>query len=137
MPQLDRLLSAMVSHRAAALSVREGWFAEFEIDGVPRPVTKAALTGEQVLSLLCEIAPADEAAALTAGLPASFAYLSDDGAFEVRATRDDGLWSARITIDAGRERQRLTGQYRAIRRADAPAEVAPAEVAPAAPPPVA
>jgi twitching motility protein PilT len=132
MPQLDRLLSAMVSHRAAALRVCEGEFAEFEIDGAPRPVTKTVLTGAQVVTLLCEIAPAAAAAALAAGQPASFAYLSDDGAFTVTAARDDGRWRARITIDEGRERQRLTGQYRAIRRPDPP--VAPAPDAPAAGP---
>jgi twitching motility protein PilT len=135
MPQLDRLLSAMVSHRAAALSVRAGWFAEFEIDGVPRPVTKTALTAEQVLSLLYEIAPAADAAALASGRPASFAYLSDDGAFNVQTSRDGDAWAARITIDAGRERQRLTGQYRAVRRPDAPAPVEPAAPAPVEVPP--
>jgi twitching motility protein PilT len=125
MPQLDRLLTAMVSHRAAALVVREGQFAEFEIDGVPRPVTKTPLTGPQVLLLLTEIAPPDAAAALASGQPADFAYLSDDGAFTARVTRDEGLWRARITIDEGRERERLTGQYRAVRRTDAAVGGAP------------
>jgi twitching motility protein PilT len=124
MPQLDRLLSAMVSHRAAALRVREGELAEFEIDGVPRPVTKTPLTGPQVLSLLTEIAPPDAAALLASGQPADFAYLSDDGAFTVQAAPVDGLWRARITIDEGRERLRLTGQYRAIKRPLAPVEAA-------------
>jgi twitching motility protein PilT len=130
MPQLDRLLSAMVSHRAAALRLREGELAEFEIDGVPRPVTKTPLTGPQVLSLLTEIAPPEAAALLASGQPSDFAYLSDDGAFTVQAAPVDGLWRARITIDAGRERQRLTGQFRAIKRPVAPVE--PAETPPPA-----
>jgi twitching motility protein PilT len=137
MPQLDRLLSAMVSHRAAALRVREGELAEFEIDGVPRPVTKTPLSGPQVLSLLTEIAPLDVAVVLASGKPADFAYLSDDGAFTVKATRDDGLWRVRITIDEGRERQRLTGQYRAIKRPVAPVEPAalpPPAATPSTPP---
>jgi len=137
MPQLDRLLSAMVSHRAAALRLREGELAEFEIDGVPRPVTKAPLTGPQVLSLLTEIAPPDAAALLASGQPADFAYLSDDGAFTVHTTRVDGLWRARVTIDEGRERQRLTGQYRAIKRpVEAVEPAAPTPPAPEAPAPI-
>ena len=127
MPQLDRLLTAMVSHRAAALRVREGEFAEFEIDGVPRPVTRTVLTGAQVVSLLCEIAPAETAALFAAGQGADFAYLSDDGAFTARVSREGGLWNARITIDEVRERQRLTGQFGAVRRPDPPVPAAPIE----------
>jgi twitching motility protein PilT len=132
MPQLDRLLSVMVSQRASALRLNETELAELEIDGAPRPVTKTALTGPQVVALLREIAPPDAAAALDAGQATSFDYASTDGAFRVDATRDGGRWKGRVTVDEGRERQRLNGQG----RADAPGYGAaqPAVAQPAAPP---
>ena len=57
MAQLDRFLSAMVSHRASALCLDEGTLAELEIAGASRPVTKAPLTAAQVVQLLREVAP--------------------------------------------------------------------------------
>ena len=50
MAQLDRFLSAMVSHRASALRLDEGALAELEIAGASRPVTKAPLTSAQVVA---------------------------------------------------------------------------------------
>ena len=113
MAQLDRLLSVMVSQRATALRLDESELAELEIAGAPRPITKTPLTGPQVLALMREIAPPDVAASLDAGQPASFAYVSDDGAFAVTATREGTRWRARITMDAGRERERL-GQIKSV-----------------------
>src|SRR6476619_5487924 len=112
MAQLDRFLSAMVSHRASALRLDETALAELEISGAARPVTKAPLTGAQVVSLLREVAPAAAGEALAAGQPTSFGYVSDDGAFAIDATRDAGKWQVRITIDEGRERDRLVDHAR-------------------------
>jgi twitching motility protein PilT len=108
MAQLDRLLSVMVSQRASALRLDEGELAELEINGSPRPVTKTPLTGPQVVALLREIAPGDAASNLDNGQPAGFGYLSEDGAFNVQASRDGQRWRARVTIDEERERQRVT-----------------------------
>jgi twitching motility protein PilT len=112
MPQLDRFLSAMVSHRASALRLDETALAELEISGAARPVTKAPLTAAQVVSLLREVAPAPAGEALAAGQPTSFSYVSDDGAFNIDATRSAGRWQVRITIDEGRERDRLIDHAR-------------------------
>jgi twitching motility protein PilT len=112
MAQLDRFLSAMVSHRASALRLDESALAELEIAGAPRPVTKAPLTSAQVVSLLREIAPAAAAASLDAGNATTFSYVSDEGAFTVDANRDDARWQVRITIDEGRERDRLVDHAR-------------------------
>src|ERR1700704_2634529 len=109
MPQLDRLLSLMVSQRASALKLHESELAELEIAGAPRPMTKTALTGQQVVALLREIAPADAAMLLDAGMPTKFDYVSEDGAFCVDAARDGTKWHARVTVDERRERQRLNG----------------------------
>jgi twitching motility protein PilT len=132
MPQLDRLLSGMKSRRASALRLTEGAFAEFEIDGALRPVTRTPLTGPQVVLLLCEIAPPDAAMLINAGQPAHFAYVSEDGAFTVLAARDDGLWRAHLTLDEEKERERLTGQHRAFRGAEPGAGPAPDAATPEA-----
>src|SRR2546423_671939 len=109
MPQLDRLLSLMVSQRATALKLDENELAELEIAGAARPMTKTPLTGPQVVALLREIAPSESAALLDGGMPTQFDYVSEDGAFCVNATRDGTHWRARVTIDERRERQRLKG----------------------------
>src|SRR3979411_2009304 len=88
MPQLDRLLSLMVSQRATALKLHESELAELEIAGAPRPMTKTALTGQQVVALLREIAPADAAMLLDAGMPTQFDYVSGGGAVCAEAARD-------------------------------------------------
>jgi twitching motility protein PilT len=138
MAQLDRFLSAMVSHRANALRLDESALAELEIAGAPRPVTKAPLTSAQVVSLLREIAPASAASALDAGQPTSFSYVSDEGAFAIDAAREGGSWRVRITIDEGRERDRLVDHARDLGSAAAAgggrATVAPAHPTPAASP---
>ncbi|HET7187048.1 MAG TPA: type IV pilus twitching motility protein PilT [Gemmatimonadaceae bacterium] len=138
MPQLDRLLSVMVSQRATALKLHESELAELEIAGAPRPMTKTALTSQQVVSLLREIAPADAAAHLDAGRPTQFDYVSEDGAFCIDAAREGTQWRARVTLDERRERQRLNGhprpeipEYAASMPAAAPA--APAGAPAAAP----
>ena len=88
MPQLDRLLSVMVSQRATALKLHESELAELEIAGAPRPMTKTALTSQQVVALLREVAPPDAVALLDAGKPTQFDYVSEDGAFCIDAARD-------------------------------------------------
>jgi twitching motility protein PilT len=128
MAQLDRFLSAMVSHRASALRLDETALAELEISGAARPVTKAPLTAAQVVSLLREVAPASSSEALAAGQPTSFGYVSDEGAFAIDATRNGGRWQVRITIDEGRERDRLVDHARDLGGArGAVAETPPAE----------
>ncbi len=134
MPQLDRLLSVMVSQRATALKLHESELAELEIAGAPRPMTKTALTSQQVVSLLREIAPADAAARLDAGQATQFDYVSEDGAFCIDAARDGAQWRARVTLDERRERQRLNGHPRPdIPDYAAPTPTAAAPAAPATP----
>src|SRR2546423_393372 len=134
MPQLDRLLSLMVSQRATALKLDENELAELEIAGAARPMTKTPLTGPQVVALLREIAPSESAALLDGGMPTQFDYVSEDGAFCVNATRDGTHWRARVTIDERRERQRLKGHPQTqIAEDTAPVPPAPSP-APAIPP---
>jgi hypothetical protein len=55
----------------------ENGVANLQKDGVARPVTQQPITGQQLLQLLREIAPADVAPQLAQGGVASFRYSSD------------------------------------------------------------
>lgn len=114
MAQLDRLLAVMVSQRATAFRLNEGEVAELEIAGASRPVTKTPLTGAQILALIREIAPPESAAACDAGEGTAFPYSSEEGAFEIRTSREHGRWNARVTMDETRRRQRRTGAFVAV-----------------------
>ena len=98
MAQLDRLLSAMVSNRAEALTLDEGEPAKMELASGARPVTKSALTAQQVVGLVKEIAPADVARQLESQKLGTFTYTSSDGTFTVRALQEGGKWRARVTL---------------------------------------
>jgi len=100
MPQLDRLLSAVISNKADALTLDEGEPAKLELQSGARPVTKSPLTAQQVLGLLKEIAPPAAGRQLDSEKVASFAYSSADGAFTVHAAQAGGKWRARITPGA-------------------------------------
>ena len=97
MPQLDRLLSVMVSNRAEALRLVENELASLVKDGATVPLTKQALGATQLLGLLREIAPPDALRRLDEGTPAEFEYRSGDGVFSARATNESGKWMAAIT----------------------------------------
>src|SRR5438045_1413442 len=101
MPQLDRLLSAVISNKADALTLDEGDPAKLEVQGASRPVTKSPLTAQQVIGLLKEIAPPDAGRQLDTTKSASFTYTSADGAFAVKAAQEAGKWRARITPASG------------------------------------
>jgi len=135
MAQLDRLLAVMVSQRATAFRLNEGEVAELEIAGASRPVTKTPLTGPQILALIREIAPPESAAACDAGEGTAFPYASEEGAFEIRTSRENGRWNARVTMDETRRRLRRTGSFVAVPVSAATPDVMPprVEASPAAP----
>jgi twitching motility protein PilT len=101
MPQLDRLLSAVISNKADALTLDEGDPAKLELQGATRAVTKSPLTAQQVIGLLKEIAPPDAGRQLDTTKTANFTYTFGDGAFAVRAAQEGGKWRARITPGNG------------------------------------
>src|SRR6476646_229987 len=101
MPQLDRLLSAVISNKADALTLTEGDPAKLEVQGASRAVTKSPLTAQQVIGLLKEIAPPDAGRQLDTTKTATFTYTSADGAFAVKAAQEGGKWRARITPSSG------------------------------------
>ena len=92
MAQLDRFLAALVSHRASALMLGSDVPAQLDMHGTPRAITKTAFNEAQLLGLLQELAPGNARMALDSGAAATFAYTSEDGAFDVQVTaRADGL----------------------------------------------
>ena len=97
MPQLDRLLSVMVSNRAQSLRLAENELASLVKDGATVPVTKQALGAAQLLGLLREIAPPDALRHLDAGSATEFQYRTGDTVFNARATNEGGKWLAAIT----------------------------------------
>jgi twitching motility protein PilT len=90
MPQLDKFLSALVSHGASALHLAADDVAKLDIANVARPVTKQALTAMQLLTLLREVAPPEAMRQLESGQPAAFTYAVGGGSFVARAATDGG-----------------------------------------------
>ena len=96
MPQIDRLLSALVASRADALELVDGEPATFVTAGERRPATRQPLTAAQILGIVREVAPADVAAGLGVAQPAEFRYVGGEGAFAVRVTRFGDRWGATV-----------------------------------------
>jgi twitching motility protein PilT len=98
MAQLDRLLAVMAGNKAGVLTLDEGDTARVQLTGTgdSRPVTRAPLTGPQIVSLLREVAPPESAVHLDRAESASFTYVSDEGSFSTRAELTDGRWRVRI-----------------------------------------
>ncbi len=95
MAQLDRFINLLVTNNGTALVMSEGEVATVTIKDSPRPVMKQPLTSAQILTLVREIAPANQPHALDAAGGVRFEYSSADGTFEVSLTQN-GKISARI-----------------------------------------
>ena len=96
MPQIDRLLSALVASRADALELVDGEPAAFVIGAERRNATRQPLSAAQILGIVREVAPPDVAANLGAPRAADFRYVGEDGAFAVRVTRFGERWGATV-----------------------------------------
>ncbi len=137
MAQLDRLLSVMVTNKADSIQIVEGDVAKMLMAvGEPRPMTKAPLTGPQVLALLSEIAPTEDRAKLSSGQGTTFRYDNEDGTFGVRVRKSDTGWMVSLAVDAHGDFQRMTGSFRSMGDVGA-APATPSNGAPVAPPPLA
>ena len=114
MAQLDRLIAVMVTNRADSISLMENDTAKMMVKGAPTPLTKTPLAGAQIIALLGEIAPPDEAAKLNAGHGTTFRYDSADGSFGVRVRKGETGWMVNIAKDDHGEFQRMTGSFHAL-----------------------
>ena len=90
MAQLDRFLNVMVSNHADSINLIENDVAVLQVEGVPRPITRQALSSQQLLMLLREIAPESAAEQLAEGLPTAFHYTHAGTVFSVRTTVESG-----------------------------------------------
>jgi twitching motility protein PilT len=97
MSQLQRLIEAMLQHRADALVVTPGERPVLVIGGVPRPVGSTAPDAAQVASLVQEIAPPGQREAVTRG-EASFSH--GQAGRTVRVSWSDGRVEIRAVPDA-------------------------------------
>ena len=125
MAQFDKLLAAMVSNKADSLVLEDGDLVKLEVGGQLRPLTKAPLTGAQIVALLKEIASPEAAKNLDASKPATMSHITGDGAFVVRAMLHGTKWHVNAKIDDKAEFKRLTGQFKAM---DLPPETPPGGV---------
>ncbi|HEY0969976.1 MAG TPA: type IV pilus twitching motility protein PilT [Gemmatimonadales bacterium] len=115
MAQLDRLLAAVVHQGADGLRLASDDAAHIVVVGAaPRPLTRQALSTQQVLSLLREIAPADAAREMESGRPVSFRYTTTEGSFVARLSENDGRWSASITLEGRGTLAQASGEHAAV-----------------------
>ncbi|HXW97411.1 MAG TPA: ATPase, T2SS/T4P/T4SS family, partial [Gemmatimonadales bacterium] len=83
MAQLDRFIQAIQQHKAQGLVLAPGKQASLLFDGAPRPITRDALSGAQIVPLVREIAPLAEHERLEGLLPVTFLYDSPSGPVSV------------------------------------------------------
>ena len=122
MAQLDRFLSALVSHRASALMLGSDVPAQLDMQGTPRAITKTSFTEPQLLSLLQELAPGNARMALDSGAAATFAYTSEDGTFDVDVTPRAGGLRAVVRVQGAAQKP---GDESAAQRASGAQPAAP------------
>ena len=99
MAQFDRLLAAMVSNKADSLVLEDGDLIKVEIAGQMRPLTKAPITGPQIVALFKEVASTEAQKNIDANKPATTAYATGDGAFVIRAMLMGTKWHVVAKID--------------------------------------
>src|SRR5688500_4553177 len=98
MAQLDRLLAAVVAQQGESLRLVGDDAVHVVAAGTARPLTRQALSAQQVLGLLREIAPPEAAREIDAGRPVSFRYATAEGSFVARLAVDGGRWSASLVL---------------------------------------
>ncbi len=95
MARLDRLIQVLHEQRADTLQLAVGKPASIVRDGTLRPVTKESLTDAQIVSLVREIAPADQAGRVGAG-EVRFDYRTAIGGVEVEMASALGATLRRV-----------------------------------------
>ncbi|HEX3158570.1 MAG TPA: type IV pilus twitching motility protein PilT [Gemmatimonadaceae bacterium] len=101
MAQIDRLLAAMVGHRADGLHFVADEAVQLLSGTALRPLTRQAVSAAQLVALLREVAPSAAIAELDAERPVTFRYRTDEGAFLASAAREGGRWQATVRLDDG------------------------------------
>ena len=132
MPQLDTMLRALADRGARELCFREGAQPAFRFPDGDKPVSKAALSRSQIVTLIAELANPAHGGALRSGAATQFVYaLADGRAFAIDAGVQQGGFVARIVAQGA-----STAHPPAPAAATTPATAATPAAAPAAAPPV-
>jgi twitching motility protein PilT len=97
--RLDRLIQVLHEQRADTLQLAVGKPASIVRDGAVRPVTKEALTDAQIVSLVREIAPAEQAERVGAG-DVRFDYRSGGAGVQVEMSAGTGATLRRVAAPA-------------------------------------
>jgi len=96
------MLRALADRGARGLRLAEGARPSFQFEDGERPVSQLALSRAQIVALLSEIAPRDEAPRLASGAPSRFPYRHPEGrAFLVEAAASGGVYAARVYVADG------------------------------------
>jgi twitching motility protein PilT len=95
-PRLDRFLDAMQQQAAEAVRLAPGQPIALRKGSLTRPITKEALTEQQVIGLLREITPSHLAERLGGPAEFAFTYEAPAGAVEVQISPDNGGFGATL-----------------------------------------
>ncbi len=99
MPQLDGMLRALADRGARELRLTDGAQPVFSYADGERAVSPSTLTRSQIVALVSEIAPADDARRLSAGEPVRFTYrLSDGKSFAFSSAVSGGTLAVLATL---------------------------------------
>ncbi len=102
MPQLDTMLRALADRGARELFFQEGAQPALRYPDGDKPVSRAALSRAQIVTLVTELANPRDGGTLRAGAPTRFVYKLDDGrAFAIEAEVGQGGFVARIVAQGG------------------------------------
>jgi twitching motility protein PilT len=100
--QLDNMLRALTDRGAKELLFREGTQPAFRYPDGDKPVSPAALSRAQIITLLTELAAGQDGGSLKAGGTAKFVYkLADGRAYAIEAGVSGGGFAARVVPQAG------------------------------------
>ncbi len=90
MARLDKLIQLLHDQRAGALRLAAGQPAALQTDGRAKPVTRDPLTGQQIVALVREIAPAAMAPQVKEGATLHFSYGAPAGPVDAELSAPDG-----------------------------------------------
>ena len=123
MPQLDTMLRALADRGARELRFMEGTQPTFRFQDGDQPVSRTALSRAQIVTLISELAPSGNRAALQGGAAAQFAYaLADGRSFAIQARVAQEGFVAVIVAAAGTGTGEAAAQPEATGAVVAPAE---------------
>jgi len=100
-PQLDTMLRALADRGARELFFQEGAMPAFRYPDGDKPVSRAALSRAQIVSLISELGTAGDGGAIRSGASTKFVYTLDDGrSFAIEAGLGESGFAARIAPQA-------------------------------------